>query len=1160
MNETSEDISAITLPGYSLVRRLGSGGYGEVWLAHAPGGLDKAIKIIFGFHNEKRAERELRSLEKIKEVRHPFLLSLERIEVIEGRLVIVTELADASLKDRYDACIQAGQPGIPRHELLGYLRDTADALDFLNHNHSLQHLDIKPENLLLVAGHVKVADFGLVKRIQDTQASLVGGLTPLYAAPEVFQGAPSGSSDQYSLAVLYQEMLTGKLPFDGANSAELTLQHMHDEPNLAPLELADRYVLARALSKDPESRFETCSAMVQALIQADHNSDAPSPVSFTPPAQNVVVTPSPNSCSVRHPGSMTQVFEDELCEESDVSESMLLDTPTPEEPSISKLPPMDIASADWKPTPVLFLGIGGTAGCVLRQLKRRICNQFGESTLPAMQMLLLDTDSKAIVDATHGEMAGLSNEETVTLPLRRPQDYRGRSQHMLKWLSRRWLYNIPKSLRTEGLRPLGRLAFVDHARRTVQRIRLSLSQATDTQALEESSAATGREFQSDAVRVYIVASISGGTGSGMTLDVAYAVRTVLQKLGIESATTKGIMLHSTGRSSRLSDLAKVNAFSWLTEFNHFHRPGGYYPGDDASGLPVGEPGQGAFDDTYLVHLGDGLTMHDLEEQASKVADYLYLDGFTAAQAFFARNGEEKSPACESHYPLRTFALEKFTNTPRQTLEGYADDVARQVFNAWTGEKQCRNHVGSSAHEQLDDSETLPLSKTDQIVCGAAQAVAQLQLNLQGIAGKSFGIIEKQFGSNAETLLTRLLGKMPDSGKPATMWEMVQLIDGLFSGLPETPSESNSDAFVMGRQLDSIISPLCMKLAGDLQRWVMQRLDDRQERLLGTQEAVDWLAKHLDRVDKEASRMKAGLQAELNKKAQLLCSAEAGERSLETGASQDVADQALKYFRMRLELCTLQAAGMVARTMQSEIEGLREIIIEFGRHIRNLASSIASDAKAEAKSTPAKANTSEDHAAEELDAFMEGRFPDIAKMVDRQLQEDFIDEHNGLFETIMGSGATLRELLEKTKAIAFQRVESVAQEFNSRNGDASKPEDLDGANVLRESPLLKYGGVTRNLLVLPQEQISPKQAKETREEWSPEISLLADKTSEMTLCCEAGEIPLRSVAVDLIELRRDYVEFADRVHTRKDVTWTSLSNPVIAERSEQAPFMATQVLS
>src|SRR4051794_19080317 len=195
----------------------------------------KAIKFVFGKHDEKRASIELRALDHVRAVRHPFLLSLERIEVVDGRLLVVTELADSSVKDRFDQCRREAKRGIPRDELVSYLRDAADALDFMSQTHALQHLDVKPENLLLLAGHVKVADFGLVKDVRNSQASLVGGMTPLYAAPEVFRGIPSRQSDQYSLAIVYQEMLTGTLPFVGSSAAELTLHHLNNEPDLSSL-------------------------------------------------------------------------------------------------------------------------------------------------------------------------------------------------------------------------------------------------------------------------------------------------------------------------------------------------------------------------------------------------------------------------------------------------------------------------------------------------------------------------------------------------------------------------------------------------------------------------------------------------------------------------------------------------------------------------------------------------------------------------------------------------------------------------------------------------------------------------------------------------------------------------------------------------------------
>ena len=178
---------------------------------------------------------ELKALSRIKEVRHPFLLSLERIEVIDGQLIIVTELADASLMNRFEECVASGRPGIPRDELLIYMSDAADALDFMRENFSLQHLDIKPENLLILSGRVKVGDFGLVKDIQDVAVSMVGGLTPVYAAPEVFGGHPSLHSDQYSLAIVYQELLTGVLPFSGHDHGQLATQHQCGSPRLAPL-------------------------------------------------------------------------------------------------------------------------------------------------------------------------------------------------------------------------------------------------------------------------------------------------------------------------------------------------------------------------------------------------------------------------------------------------------------------------------------------------------------------------------------------------------------------------------------------------------------------------------------------------------------------------------------------------------------------------------------------------------------------------------------------------------------------------------------------------------------------------------------------------------------------------------------------------------------
>src|SRR6516164_8596348 len=248
------------IPGYRLIEPLGNGGFGEVWKCVAPGGLFKAIKFVYGNLNSldmdgARAEQELRALERIKEVRHPFVLSLDRIEIVEGELVIVMELADRSLHDLFVECQASGLVGIPRDALLRYVRDAAEALDHMNEKHNLQHLDIKPRNLFLVSDRVKVADFGLVKHLERSGVSGLGGVTPLYAPPETFSGNISGRSDQYSLAIVYQELLTGQRPFNGKNPRTLAQQHIHEQPELRSLPEAERPIVARALAKDPDKRF-----------------------------------------------------------------------------------------------------------------------------------------------------------------------------------------------------------------------------------------------------------------------------------------------------------------------------------------------------------------------------------------------------------------------------------------------------------------------------------------------------------------------------------------------------------------------------------------------------------------------------------------------------------------------------------------------------------------------------------------------------------------------------------------------------------------------------------------------------------------------------------------------------------------------------------------
>ena len=561
------------IPGYRLLDRLGAGGFGEVWRCEAPGGIFKAVKIIHGDLRSKDsdlvryAEQELKALKRVKQVRHPYLLALDRYDIVDGRLMIVMELADCNLWDRFRDCRDKGLPGIPRDELLQYMAESAEVLDLFNDQFNLQHLDIKPQNLFMLHNHVKVADFGQVKDLQGLMATVTGGITPVYAAPETFDGVITRFCDQYSLACVYQELLTGQRPFDGGSMSQLLMQHMNLPPNLEPSPAADRPALARALSKQPDARWPSVSAFVRAIAgsaggSATHarlvvsSPDVETPPRGGNPGGSVVALP-PLVAAGDTPPRSGEFFGPVF-------------TPAPAE-----------SGGPGPLRPALVIGLGQAGLRVIQRLRFDLGERFGPANMtPAVRTLYIDTDPEALEDAARDRspdrLAALSPDEVFAARLNRAAHYlkpRFNGRTLTEgWFDPQLLYRLPRTPLTLGVRLFGRLAFLDHYRALMGKVQAELEAALAPDAMLLTEARTGLQRRTNRPRVYVVGGLAGGTGGGMFLDLAYAVRSRLKRMGYDAPEVVGLFVLPPADATLTPPQLLGNTYAALTELNHYSRP------------------------------------------------------------------------------------------------------------------------------------------------------------------------------------------------------------------------------------------------------------------------------------------------------------------------------------------------------------------------------------------------------------------------------------------------------------------------------------------------------------------------------------------------------------------------------------------------------------
>jgi serine/threonine-protein kinase len=264
---------------YQIVGELGRGAMGVVYHAVDPNiGRPVAIKTIRltevqnAQEQSKLRERLFREARSAGMLSHPGIVTIYDVEEHEDVAYIAMEFVDGPTLDH----LLSEDRALPAETMFSVLGQTAVALDYA-HSKGIVHRDIKPANIMIARdGTCKITDFGIAKITASEQFTMTGSIvgTPHYMSPEQVQGKPvDGHSDQFSLAVIAYEILTGEKPYTGEHLTTVVYKIVAEDypaPHRINPSLSGQIeaVLRKGLAKKPDLRYRTCSEFVEALEKA----------------------------------------------------------------------------------------------------------------------------------------------------------------------------------------------------------------------------------------------------------------------------------------------------------------------------------------------------------------------------------------------------------------------------------------------------------------------------------------------------------------------------------------------------------------------------------------------------------------------------------------------------------------------------------------------------------------------------------------------------------------------------------------------------------------------------------------------------------------------------------------------------------------------------
>jgi serine/threonine protein kinase len=258
---------APSIPGFQIMRPLGSGGMAHVWLAMQTS-LErkvalKLLKIAPGDDHERMQKRFLREARTLAKLNHRNICAIYDIGQAGDDVYLAMEYLDGG------TLLERMRGGLSLGEAIGIVVQIASGLKQA-HAQGIVHRDLKPANVMMRGDTPVLTDFGVARELSAATRITIDNMivgTPVYMSPEQAQGAEvDGRTDLYALGILLHELLTGRVPFTGDSPIAVCMQHLTAPlPILPPRFAMLQPVLDRLLAKSPADRYDSAEAFLDAL-------------------------------------------------------------------------------------------------------------------------------------------------------------------------------------------------------------------------------------------------------------------------------------------------------------------------------------------------------------------------------------------------------------------------------------------------------------------------------------------------------------------------------------------------------------------------------------------------------------------------------------------------------------------------------------------------------------------------------------------------------------------------------------------------------------------------------------------------------------------------------------------------------------------------------